>query len=234
MNAASAGPAPILILGMHRSGTSCLAGCLEEAGLWLGDVIRWAKHNQKGNNERKPIMEFHESLFAANGGSWDDPPEAIALDEEHRARRDALIAGYPADRVWGFKDPRSLFALDIWREALPELRFIGTFRDPRAVVRSLARREDLAARDGFATWQRYNRRLLALHREARFPLIDFDWPGERYRAALIDACAELELTPPAGGFRFFEEAMRNRTEFEVMELPPEIAALYEALKEVAA
>jgi len=34
---------PILILGMHRSGTSCLAGCLEEAGLYLGDVTKIEK-----------------------------------------------------------------------------------------------------------------------------------------------------------------------------------------------
>lgn len=234
MTAASPGSAPILILGMHRSGTSCLAGCLEEAGLHLGDVIRWAKHNQKGNNERKPIMEFHESLFAANGGSWEDPPESIALDEAHRSRRDVLIADYPRDRVWGFKDPRSLFAIEVWRERLPGLRFIGSFRDPRAVARSLARRPDLAPRDAFKTWERYNLRLLALHREERFPLIDFDWPADRYREAVADACEALGLARPAAGFGFFEEEMRHRIEFEVMELPPAIADLHAALKEAAA
>jgi len=44
---------PILILGMHRSGTSCLAGCLEEAGLYLGDVNLKAGFNKKGNRENR-------------------------------------------------------------------------------------------------------------------------------------------------------------------------------------
>ena len=35
--------AVICILGMHRSGTSSLAGCLQEAGLELGDVVEWAR-----------------------------------------------------------------------------------------------------------------------------------------------------------------------------------------------
>ena len=43
--------APVAIVGMHRSGTSCLAGCLEDLGLTLGKVNRAAPHNLKGNNE---------------------------------------------------------------------------------------------------------------------------------------------------------------------------------------
>ena len=30
--------APVAVIGMHRSGTSCLAGCLEDLGLTLGPV----------------------------------------------------------------------------------------------------------------------------------------------------------------------------------------------------
>ena len=46
---------PIVILGMHRSGTSCLAGCLEELGLHLGTVITSAPHNKKGNRENPEL-----------------------------------------------------------------------------------------------------------------------------------------------------------------------------------
>ncbi|WP_173204579.1 hypothetical protein [Sphingopyxis sp. BSNA05] len=37
----------VLILGMHRSGTSCLAGALERCGLHLGDVRRTGTHNKR-------------------------------------------------------------------------------------------------------------------------------------------------------------------------------------------
>jgi len=42
---------PMLILGMHRSGTSCLAGCLQAAGLISGEVNIQAMYNAKGNRE---------------------------------------------------------------------------------------------------------------------------------------------------------------------------------------
>ena len=41
----------IAVLGMHRSGTSYLAGSLQEAGLILGDCHTWNKHNEKGKGQ---------------------------------------------------------------------------------------------------------------------------------------------------------------------------------------
>ena len=64
----------ILILGMHRSGTSCLAGSLQEAGLYLGEVNTTAPHNAKGNRESRTIVALHDGLLQANGGAWDAPP----------------------------------------------------------------------------------------------------------------------------------------------------------------
>lgn len=39
---------PVRILGMHRSGTSSLAGSLESAGLNLEDVVNASPHDKKG------------------------------------------------------------------------------------------------------------------------------------------------------------------------------------------
>ena len=47
----------VIILGMHRSGTSCLTGCLKEYGLHLGDVSESNKHNKKGNQENKEVFK---------------------------------------------------------------------------------------------------------------------------------------------------------------------------------
>ncbi len=41
-------PPFVLNLGMHRCGTSCLAGCLERCGLHLGDVRRTGRHHARG------------------------------------------------------------------------------------------------------------------------------------------------------------------------------------------
>ena len=72
---------PIVMLGMHRSGTSVLAGSLHEAGLALNDVVTQAPHNRKGNRESRAIMFMQEDLLKCNGGAWDDPPQDRALGE---------------------------------------------------------------------------------------------------------------------------------------------------------
>jgi hypothetical protein len=76
----------VLILGMHRSGASCLAGSLQEAGLYLGEVKTAAPHNAKGNRESRAIMALQDDLLRANGGDWDTPPEQVVWQPEYRAR----------------------------------------------------------------------------------------------------------------------------------------------------
>ena len=46
----------IAILGMHRSGTSCLTGCLQQMGLNLGKVSDFNEYNLKGNKEDDKII----------------------------------------------------------------------------------------------------------------------------------------------------------------------------------
>ena len=57
------------VLGMHRSGTSCLTGTLEEAGVFLGEVVVQAKFNARGNRENRRIMDLHNAVLAAKGSS---------------------------------------------------------------------------------------------------------------------------------------------------------------------
>ena len=122
---------------MHRSGTSCLSGCLEEHGLVLGDVVNAAPHNLKGNKENIDLRSINDDVLAQSGGAWDKPPETLIWNDSLRQRRDAHMKAYAAFPMWGFKDPRTLLALPFWQEASQNLRFIGTFRHPRDVVHSL-------------------------------------------------------------------------------------------------
>ena len=76
----------IAILGMHRSGTSCLTGSLQNAGLFLGEHHTWNKHNRRGNRENQNIVDLHDAILEANGGTWDSPPEHVRWRDEHVAR----------------------------------------------------------------------------------------------------------------------------------------------------
>ncbi len=224
----------VLILGMHRSGTSCLAGSLQEAGLYLGEVNTAAPHNAKGNRESHAIMDLQDSVLRANGGAWDAPPERVVWSAEHQARRDAIIATYPTDRLWGFKDPRTLLTLEGWLERLSTARFVGTFRHPLAVAASLQARNGFSIEKSLALWETYNRRLLEIQKRFGFPLLCFDWPPERYHQRLRKITPLLGLSTPETGFTFFESALRrNQAKLDDDNLSPSVAALYRELHEVA-
>ena len=84
----------IIVLGMHRSGTSALTGTLEKAGLQLGSVIEEAPDNLKGSRESRSIMLLHEDILERNGGSWDNPTPNPHWSPVHRAFRDTIIETY--------------------------------------------------------------------------------------------------------------------------------------------
>lgn len=146
----------VIVLGMHDSGTSCLAGAVIASGVDFGVV--------RATNEHDPILRLHVQMVR-----WDDPVDA-APTGANRAERDRIIGTFSPP--WGFKDPMALFTIDFWREAL-DAQLVGTFRDPRKVMAWLAVRHPRHAAPE-RLWIRYNARLLALHDEAPFPLVSFD------------------------------------------------------------
>lgn len=222
----------LAIVGMHRSGTSCLAGSLQEAGLHLGTVITEAPHNAKGNRENKLIMDLQEEVLVHSGGSWDVPPAHVVWTDGHRARRDSIIASYGSGS-WGFKDPRTLVTLAFWLEALGVVDFVGTFRHPRLVAESLLARNGGGIERWFDLWAAYNQRLLQLHEQHHFPIVRFDVEPDRYRRSLLAVVERLGLPPPTGHLRFFEPELRHHNELPAGDLPDHVRAMYERLVEIA-
>jgi len=134
-NPITRGTGVLAVLGMHRNGTSCLTGLLENAGMPLGEVSRWNPHNPRGNNENQGIVAPHNAVLADNGATWDAPPRTgCDWSAQRLAQLDAIIAGYARFPRWAFKDPRTLYTLEGWLERLPEVQFIASFRHPLAVA----------------------------------------------------------------------------------------------------
>ncbi|MGH2482289.1 MAG: sulfotransferase family protein, partial [Ktedonobacteraceae bacterium] len=62
----------IIVLGMHRSGTSAVAGMLNALGMYLGsDLMAPAADNPKGFYEHNGITNLHDELLSSLGSSWD-------------------------------------------------------------------------------------------------------------------------------------------------------------------
>jgi hypothetical protein len=227
----------ILVLGMHRSGTSCLAGSLQQRGLHLGEVYEWRPYNLKGNRENQRIMDLNNAVLAHAGGSWDHPPQHLSWSPAHAAERDAIVRELHAGcaGAWGFKDPRTLLTLAFWREGIADARLVGTFRHPAQVARSLhARDPNMSLAQGLELWRLYNERLLACHEQAAFPLVSFDADEDGYRRAVDRIARELGLAAASPAEDFFERSLRTPEADTVIGIPAPVRALYQRLLGAAA
>lgn len=221
-----------MIVGMHRSGTSFLTGTLQLAGLELGEHSAWNRHNRKGNRENQDIVAFHDAILARHGFAWDNPPaEPLTWTEEEVASARRWMEQYKNVPRWGFKDPRSLLLVEGWLELMPDLQFVGIFRHPMSVYRSLYSRSKHTTEEGaFALWKAYNSRLLALYNRNSFPILCFDEGEEALHQKLGDVCEELGLELPPDQ-RFFSAELKHHK--KKSEIPDDLSALYKALRKVA-
>ncbi|WP_418595848.1 hypothetical protein [Ponticoccus sp. (in: a-proteobacteria)] len=189
----------LMVLGMHRSGTSALTGVLRQSGLYLGAALDSAiPLNPTGLQEAPSVLHMHEDLLNANGGCWHAPPDRVTWGKLHCAVRDLFIESRIGTGLWGFKDPRTLLVIDGWIEVLPRWSAIGIFRAPQAVTRSLMARNGLEEAACHRLWHAYNSRLLRLHRLYDIPLIAFRSDAQATRADIARVLTDMGLTPDTG------------------------------------
>jgi len=162
----------VLVLGMHRSGTSAITSLLSLLGPELGDrddLMPANDANQKGYWESTSLAGFQESLLEKLGGGWGRPPALRSgWEEDWRLVRRVGLARRTFRRVYGdapewlWKDPRTVLLLPFWQRALKfDPTVVGIFRDPVEVAGSLRARDGFAWERAVALWETYNRALLA-------------------------------------------------------------------------
>lgn len=223
-------PAPVAVIGMHRSGTSCLAGCLEDLGLHLGEVNTTAPHNKKGNRENPLFWPIHDAVLARVGAAWDAPPsEPVAWTAGEIAGLKAVLVDYDSvPAPWGFKDPRATLLLDGWFEVLPDLKLVASIRHPTAVAGSLAARNGFDQDRSLSIWAGYNSAVLRWRDLTEFAVVDYDAEDYEARVRVIAANLSLDATAPMP-FRT-DELNHQRT---LAPPPPEAADLWAKLQDAA-
>ncbi|MDB5298121.1 MAG: hypothetical protein JWO31_4104 [Phycisphaerales bacterium] len=158
---------PVVLLGMHRSGTSLIARVLDALGLFQG-------HELQEDHESTYFLKVNDRLMTRIGAAWDNPgptrgflENAAALDltarcllADLRSKRLKDFLGAKryaaADRAlanlagpWGWKDPRTVFTLPAWLKLFPGAKLVYIVRNGIDVAASLRVRElrELARRD---------------------------------------------------------------------------------------
>lgn len=160
----------VIVLGMHRSGTSLCANMLSGLGVDMADEPGASPANERGHWERPRINDWHDEILALFGRQWDSDAHHLALPEawwedERVGRIRARLVAWLRPRLeqgklFGFKDPRISRLLALWPDILDELLtdpvFVYCLRDPAQVSRSLAARDDLAPGRAEHRWLVYN------------------------------------------------------------------------------
>jgi hypothetical protein len=161
---ARAAPTAILVLGMHRSGTSAIARLLNLRGADLGrDLLPPKPDNERGFWENSAVLALHETLLGRQDWHWHDLLEP-GTDWLRDAPAREFVTGLPAvlaaqfagSRLMLVKDPRlSLFA-PLWIETLAALKvrpvFVITIRHPDEVAASLAKRDGFSFARSHSLW----------------------------------------------------------------------------------
>ena len=154
----------IIVLGMHRSGTSALTGLLNVLGVDLGpDLMPATAGNEAGYWEHQKIVALHDRLLLALGSHWDDPSrlpdrwwelEAVA---PYRAELLGIIArDFGASTLWAVKDPRMCRLLPLWAPLIDELEcqalWVLLTRHPSENIRSLEKRDGFSPQKSELLW----------------------------------------------------------------------------------
>lgn len=158
----------VVILGMHRSGTSALAGVLSMLGINPGECLMRAQAvvNPKGFWEHAEIVELHEQLLEALDSSWDDVsalPDLWWAKEQLFPFKDRLIGIVQRDfgrsPLWLLKDPRVCRLLPLWLDILQDMKikpyFVICLRDPYEVAASLQERDGIMGGEACLLWLRH-------------------------------------------------------------------------------
>ena len=145
---------PVIIIGMHRSGTTMITKHLQSLGLFVGK-------KKDENNESLYFRKLNDWMLNRLYSRWDTPPlsdllsrlpdykeEFIRVLQLHQSSLKAneylgmlrylkyrSIANI--DFPWGWKDPRNTLTLDIWKELYPNSKIVHVYRNPIDIAQSL-------------------------------------------------------------------------------------------------
>ena len=164
----------IVVVGMHRSGTSLCSHLLSTLGVDMADQIAAPGHpaptpdNPKGHWERWEIVEFHNRILSIFNRNYYTPFHDFALPlawwadprvVQIRHEIGSFLNGRMGETTFGFKDPRTTRLMPVWHNIAADLKLapkiVLCVRNPAQVARSLQARDALEVDTGEYRWLNY-------------------------------------------------------------------------------
>ena len=154
----------VIILGMHRSGTSMLSGLLEKAGFYVGsesELLKSGEQNLKGFYERKDIRDVNDEILKENFFDWDIVAgySVDVLSKESRLsyqqKIESILNSFSTHGNWLLKEPRFCLLYPLIKELTCNSLKVVIYRDPFSTAKSLWIRNGIAFQYGLLLWEKY-------------------------------------------------------------------------------
>lgn len=153
----------ILVLGMHRSGTSALTGVLQYLDIDLGSkLLDSMPDNEKGFFENSYIVNYNDKLLEKLKSRWDDiffdyeSNKKLITQEDRQELKELLIQEFANSEIFAIKDPRICYLFPLYEEVLKileiEVKILLPYRNPIEVARSLEKRNGFTLEKSIALW----------------------------------------------------------------------------------
>ncbi len=176
----------LVVLGMHRSGTSAMARVLALAGAQLpAKLMLPGDGNTIGHWEPLDIQEFNDKVLDALDSDWSDtfgPRQAHQRKLPTRryvsGARELVRSNYDGGDFIVLKEPRISILMDLWKEALAEEGYTASFiimvRHPLEVADSLKARNGLVENRSLILWTQYMLSCEVGTRDSKRMFVKFD------------------------------------------------------------
>jgi hypothetical protein len=249
----------IIVLGMHRSGTSAITRGLQALQVQLGETLMpaVARNNQKGFWEDLTVYNFHNSLLDALNRTWHTLSPLSAAELTGSTAQTFLPQAVEllsrklenSEGVFGLKDPRFPQLLPFWQQVFSQLQlqvsYILACRNPKSVAQSLAKRDGFDLQKGYYLWQTHMLLSLNYTSHQNRLVVDFDnvMTNPVHQLERISQVINLSFDPAASEVQdyaenFLESKLRH-TRYSLIDVrTDELAAstlidLYRLLKDLA-
>ena len=161
---------PVVVLGMHKSGTSLVAEMLHHSGVEMIESLRGVSYDKGEKYERDETSAINKALLKAEDLYSLDvrrklEPEGVDPSLEERAREFVASKG-GREGDWGFKDPRTCLTWDFWKPLLPPHKLICIFRNVDEVHHRYRWRGRFFGLRALDAWYRYNVAMLEAYEAA--------------------------------------------------------------------
>tara|TARA_R110001583_G_scaffold185149_1_gene345097 strand:+ start:1424 stop:2362 length:939 start_codon:yes stop_codon:yes gene_type:complete len=212
----------IVVVGMHRSGTSAVSGLLDELGVFMGKNLFAPQENvnEKGFFENAKVVNINDLLFDALLGSWDDPlsynfdltyPDAYSSLESTTQK--FLSKEYASYELWGMKDPRTSLHLPFWDKMITNSNtspcYLMMLRNPLEVVASIVKRDEFSMKKALLLWINYTLSSYLFCASKSLYILNFDSLLASPENVLIAICKKFNIDMPKKESTFIEAKLRN-------------------------